>query len=168
MENLIIRKKYPPFTFSFSINLHIFVEIQFKFMEPTLFGLSYSRLLSIFLWLVAIHSILVGLGLMFLPISVLEWFGFVIEEKFFTVQGGVFHIVVSVAYIMAALNIPNSPRLIMFSFTAKFIATVFLFTYFFLVNPIITVLLSGVGDFLMGVVIFILYCILRKQRVLNL
>ncbi|MBM3404938.1 MAG: hypothetical protein FJY10_08625 [Bacteroidetes bacterium] len=137
-------------------------------MEPTLFGLSYSRLLSIFLWLVAIHSILVGLGLMFLPISVLEWFGFVIEEKFFTVQGGVFHIVVSVAYIMAALNIPNSPRLIMFSFTAKFIATVFLFTYFFLVNPIITVLLSGVGDFLMGVVIFILYCILRKQRVLNL
>ena len=117
----------------------------------------YPRLLGIFLILVAIHSIVVGICLIASPVSFIEYLGFPMKEKFYAVQGGVFHLVVSVAYLMAARDIKHEKSLVVFSFCAKFIAVIFLFIYYFAVNPIPLVLISGIGDLIMGAVIYWLF-----------
>jgi hypothetical protein len=128
---------------------------------------NYELLLKWILWLVAIHSICFGISLIVLPISVIEFFGFHLEEKFFAVQGGVFHIVVSVAYIMAALDLKNSVKLIAISCTAKFMATIFLLSYFFFVKHIFMIIFSGFADFLMGLTILVLYLLYKRYFLLE-
>jgi hypothetical protein len=123
-----------------------------------------SRILRIFLILVAIHSIVVGLCLIASPVSMIEWLGFPMKEKFFAVQGGVFHLVVSVAYLMAARDIIGGKNLVIFSILAKLIATIFLFTYYIAINPILLVLLSGIGDMIMGIIIYLLYKLVYKSE----
>ena len=123
---------------------------------------NYELLLKWILWLVAIHSIGFGISLIVLPISVIEFFGFKLAEKFFAVQGGVFHIVVSLVYIMAALDLRKACRMIIISCTAKFMATLFLISYFLFVRPIFMIAFSGIVDFLMGIAILTLYILYRK------
>lgn len=115
------------------------------------------------LWLIAIHSIGFGLALIIFPCSVLEFFGFTISQKFFATQGGVFHLIISFAYIRAALDLEHSNDLIILSCLAKFSATLFLFSYYIFGTRIIMVLFSGFIDFLMGMVILILYLLFRKS-----
>ena len=88
-------------------------------------------------------------------------------EKFFAVQGGVFHIVVSLAYIMAALDLDRSAKLIVLSCTAKFMATLFLLSYYFFVNHIFMVVFSGIADCLMGLAILFTYLLYQKTKVAN-
>ena len=126
-------------------------------------NIRYDLLLKWILWLIAIHSICFGIALVVLPISVIELFGFSLTEKFFADQGGVFHLVVAVAYIWAALDLENSFKLIVISCTAKFVATVFLISYFIFGSPIFMVIFSGIADFLMGLAILVLYILYRKQ-----
>jgi len=123
-----------------------------------------TLLLKLYLWLIAIHSFIVGVVLIVLPCDALAFFGFEIIEKFFSTQGGVFHIVMTVAYILAAVNLGKSDLLIYFSITAKFIATVFLFSYFLFKNPIWTVLLSGFGDLLMGMILLVIFVNYKKRE----
>ena len=95
-------------------------------------NVNFGKILQWFLWLIAAHSIGFGISLIVLPISVIEYFGFHLgTEKFFAVQGGVFHIVLSMAYIMAAMDLPRSSKLIALSCSAKFMATIFLLSYYF-------------------------------------
>ncbi|HPR89710.1 MAG TPA: hypothetical protein PL181_16990 [bacterium] len=55
------------------------------------FAPDYNKALATFLWLIAIHSFLVGLGLIFMPYSLLEQMGYAsCSERFFRAQGGVF------------------------------------------------------------------------------
>ncbi len=118
----------------------------------------WSKYLSIFLWLVTIHSLFVGVGLILLPDSFLDFFGYnECTERFFPSQGGVFHIAMAVGYAMAAFNLKRYECLIIFSIVVKFMATIFLFTYFIFVSSIWLVLLSGISDFLMGSIILLLY-----------
>jgi hypothetical protein len=124
----------------------------------------YDLLLKWILWLVAIHSISFGISLVILPINVIELFGFHLTEKFFADQGGVFHLVVAVAYIWAALDLENSFKLIVLSCTAKFVATIFLLSYFIFVDQKFMVIFSGIADFLMGFTILVLYILYRKQQ----
>ena len=126
---------------------------------------NYALLLKWILWLVAIHSICFGISLIILPISVIEFFGFQLEEKFFAVQGGVFHIVVSLAYIMAALDLEHARKLIILSCCAKFMAIIFLLSYFFFVSHIFMVIFSGFADFLMGLAILLLYLAYKKMNI---
>lgn len=128
---------------------------------------NYALLLKWILWLVAIHSICFGISLIVLPISVIEFFGFQLEEKFFAVQGGVFHIVVSLAYIMAAFDLEHSGKLIAISCTAKFMATIFLLSYFFFVKHIFMIIFSGFADFLMGLTILVLYLLYKRYFLLK-
>lgn len=117
-----------------------------------------SQYLSLFLWLVAIHSLLVGVGLILLPASLIDFFGYqTCSERFFPSQGGVFHIAMAVGYAMAAYNLKRYECLIIFSIVVKFVATVFLFIYFFFVSSIWLVILSCISDFLMGLIILILF-----------
>jgi len=125
---------------------------------------NYGKILQWFLWLIAIHSIGFGIALVILPIPVIEFFGFKLAEKFFAVQGGVFHIVVSLAYIMAALELDNSRKLIILACVAKFMATLFLLSYYFFVSHIFMVIFSGIADFFMGLAILLTYLIFQKQK----
>jgi len=118
--------------------------------------MNYTKLLRIFLWLVAIHSFTVGIFLMFSPIEIIQFFGFRgYENNFFRAQGGIFHVVMSMAYIMAVAKHIHR-NLLWFSIFAKFTATIFLISYFVFVDQIITLLLSGLADFSMGIIIYFL------------
>jgi len=114
-------------------------------------------LLQWILWLIAIHSICFGLALIIFPSAWIEFFGFRLEEKFFADQGGVFHLIISLAYIMAALAPETSKKFIILSCVTKFTAAVFLFSYFLFDRPIIMVFVSGIGDLLMGLAILFAY-----------
>jgi len=111
--------------------------------------------LSLLMGLIALHSLLVGIGLILLPADVMSrFFGFhLFGEKFFPVQGGVFHLVMAVAYAMAALHPVRDRALLVFSAAAKGMAFCFLLLYFMLVDPVPLVLLSGIGDGVMGALI---------------
>jgi hypothetical protein len=111
-------------------------------------------LLRIFLILVSIHSFCVGLGLIFIPLGLYEFFGFRgYGGNFFKIQAGVFHIVMCLAYSWAALDPVRNVILIRFAIVAKMMATVFLISYAVFIDMIWTVMASGVGDFLMGLVL---------------
>jgi len=131
-------------------------------MEPHIN--KWGKLLKWVLWLVALHSIGFGISLIVLPVSVIEFFGFRLAEKFFAVQGGIFHIVVSLAYIMAALDLTRASKLIILSCTAKFMATIFLLSYYFFEKHIFMVAFSGIADFFMGLTILILYLLYLKTN----
>jgi hypothetical protein len=123
-----------------------------------------DELLSVFLWLVAVHSFLVGSGLIVLPTSAFEFLGFnTTFERFFSTQGGVFHIAMSVGYAMAGCDKIKYKQLIVFSIIVKFIATVFLISYFLIISPQWLILMSGISDFLMGVVILYLFLVLNRN-----
>jgi len=121
-------------------------------------------LLQWILWLIAIHSICFGLALIIFPSAWIEYFGFQLSEKFFADQGGVFHLIISLAYIMAALAPESSKRFIILSCVTKFTAAVFLFSYFLFDRPIIMVFLSGIGDLLMGLAILFTYLYFKKSK----
>jgi hypothetical protein len=116
-----------------------------------------EKALKILLWFIALHSFFTGV---FLIVGSRDWFlfvGFPYHGGFFSVQGGVFHLVMVVAYLMTAYHLSSQHFLIWFCISAKFMATVFLALYYFLYEPIVIVLLSGIGDFLMGVLLFLFY-----------
>jgi len=124
--------------------------------------MNYRKILQWVLSLIACHSIGFGLALIVLPIKIIELFGFQLYEKFFAVQGGVFHLIISAAYIMAAMKPEDSGRLIFLSCFTKFSATIFLFGYFFFEKQIFMVLVAGTGDLLMGLAILVVYGLYRK------
>ena len=132
-------------------------------MRTVFLGLDSRRLLIIILWLVTLHTVAVGIALIAMPISWLSFFGFSVIEKFFTVQGGVFHLVLGMVYVSAALDIEHADRLVQISIAAKFTATVFLITYYLVVNPIWMSLVSGIGDGLMGGAILLAYLAYRRD-----
>lgn len=127
--------------------------------------LTNSRLrLSVLLWLLGIHSFVVGVGMILLPVSQMPFFGLaVVTEKFFPVQAGVFHFVLALAYILAAKTLDRFHGLVILTILAKFIATFFLFTYYFFIKQAWIILLSGVGDFLMGTLVLLAFGTYKKN-----
>jgi hypothetical protein len=122
-----------------------------------------GKILTWGLYLIAIHSFFVGIGLMFLPAQFMTFFGFdLVYTNFFRAQGGIFHVVMVIAYIMAAHTYEKTNLLIIFSVSAKFIATVFLLSYFIFIKQIWTVALSGIADCIMGIAVLIVYRMYKK------
>lgn len=119
---------------------------------------------SLLMWLVALHSFLVGVALMCLPVDFFHrYFQFQpVTERFFTVQAGVFHVVLGIGYSLVAKKPDRFMGLVLLSVTAKFIATIFLFSYSILVAWIPVVFLSGVGDGLMALAILWAYLSRKK------
>lgn len=114
-----------------------------------------DKLLSMVLWLVAVHSITIGLALIAQPAVLMELAGFSSEcERFFPAQGGVFHLLMAVAYLMGALDVTKYHYLIVFAILVKAVATFFLTIYCFAVEFKWVFLLSGIGDCVMGFIIF--------------
>lgn len=128
-------------------------------------NLKVGKILSVLLWLVALHSFLVGIGLIMLPASFFEFLGFKSTfDRFFSTQGGVFHIAMSVGYALAGYDKVKYKQLIVFSVIVKFIAALFLFTYFIIISSQFLIISSGISDLLMGVSILYLYRTLVKQN----
>jgi hypothetical protein len=126
--------------------------------------LKVEKAISVFLWLVAIHSVIVGACLILLPSSAFELLGFDTSfDRFFSTQGGVFHIVMSVCYAMGAYDSKRFLALVIFSFIVKFIAALFLLLYYLLINSQPLLILSCITDLGMGMIIFLLYNKLDKQ-----
>jgi hypothetical protein len=124
-----------------------------------------DKILAVYLWLIAFHSFIVGIGLIILPSSAFEFLGFKLSfDRFFSTQGGVFHVAMSVGYGMAAYDLNRFSQLIIFTIIVKFIATIFLFVYFVVADSQSIVLLSGVSDFLMGIIVLFLYQALVKSH----
>ena len=123
-----------------------------------------GKILSLVLWLIALHSFVVGIGLITMPLSIIEFLGFNSGgDRFFQDQGGMFHIIMAVAYSLPALKISKFESLVLFAIIVKFSATIFLFIYYFFANRILIVLLSGVTDCLMAVVIMLAYILYHQQ-----
>jgi hypothetical protein len=131
-------------------------------------SVNYKKKLSIFLWLVALHSLSVGISLILIPDSFLEFLGYgTCGERFFRSQGGVFHIAMAIGYAMAAYNSKRFECLVIFSIIVKIIATTFLFSYSILLNSLTVIILSGISDFLMGIIILYLYIKTRTHGVVK-
>ena len=114
-----------------------------------------AKLLRTILWLVAFHSFSIGLALITQPAFLMQLAGFGSDgESFFLAQDGVFHILMAVAYLMGAVNIEKYYYFIVFSIIVKAAATFFLMVYCFAVDFKWIILLSGIGDFVMGLMIF--------------
>jgi len=117
-----------------------------------------ERMLRIALNLLAIHSFFVGIALIVTPAEIFSYFGYQpVAEKFFAVQGGVFHLVMSFAYYLAAKNMDREQGLIILTIAAKLAATIFLTMYYILVSPIWMVLISAITDAMMGLVVWLLF-----------
>ncbi len=134
-----------------------------KMLTNEIFMKSVSeKRLSILLWLIAVHSFIVGVGLIVMPAELMEYLGFnPTIERFFPSQGGVFHIAMSVAYALPAFNIKKFEQLIRFSIIVKVIATLFLFTYYFFFDPILLILFSGITDFMMAITLYIIFTLYK-------
>jgi len=120
--------------------------------------------LKILLRLIAVHSFSVAMCLILLGQDGIKFFGFDSGNPFFQVQGGVFHIVMCVAYILASLDPLKKTDLIFFIIAAKFIASLYLCIYYFVIAPVPAILLSGVADGLMSLVVYLLYQAARKHN----
>ncbi len=114
-----------------------------------------SRLVFVLL-LIAVHSFLVGIGLIARPAMLMRFFGFgPCLERFFPTQGGVFHVAMAIGYAMAAVNVDKFRCLIYFSIIVKTLATVYLFIYYSVLNSLWIILASGIGDGIMALAIFL-------------
>ncbi len=119
---------------------------------------SNRTLLVLLLWLFVIHSTTVAVLLIFLPQSSLDFFGYIgYQGRFFQVQGGIFHLVMAVAYLLAAIKTDKANLIIIFIIIAKTIAAIFLVTYFFMGEHIWVLLPSAIGDGAMAVLLYIFY-----------
>lgn len=116
-------------------------------------GFSPSQRLSFFLWVVALHSILVGILLIFHTPVLIKMIGFkAVHEPFFPCQGGVFHLIMSVAYIYGAIDIHKNRNMIIYAVIVKIAATLFLFSYYCFFERLWIIFLSGMIDCFMGAV----------------
>ncbi len=108
--------------------------------------------------LLAIHSLCVGAGLIILPLPAYTFFGF--QEyygAFFKIQAGVFHVIMASVYFFTALDPQRYKNFVYLTIAAKFTATLFLLSYYILAERIWMVLVSGLGDLLMGTAVLLLF-----------
>ena len=123
--------------------------------------------LKILLWLIAIHSCIVGIILISSGTEGIKVFGFEDGNPFFQVQGGFFYLVMCVAYLMASYDVVTNRRMLIFIIIAKCMATVFLLGYYSFVSELNILLLSGIVDGLMAVAVLLLYLKLPWNKLLE-
>ena len=109
------------------------------------------------LWVIAVHSFFTGVALIIIPGHFLKYFGIITpNHSFFQTQGGIFHIVMCVAYTMAAIKPENNPNIILFIIIVKFIAAFFLSVYYFFIEPAWIIIFSAIFDGSMGLIVLLL------------
>ncbi len=115
-------------------------------------------MLRVLLYLIALHSFFTGVGLVLQPEELIHWGGWGdIAQPFFAAQGGVFHILMAMLYVVAARRDEARTVLVPYIVFVKIAAAVFLLIYFLCVQPIWLVLVSGFADGIMGAALLVLY-----------
>ena len=98
----------------------------------------------------------------------MQFFGYAgCNEHFFPAQGGVFHIVMALGYALAASNLERNECLVVFSIVVKSAATIFLFVYYFAIEQIWSIIVSGIGDGLMMIILLLAWMSYSKSLVVN-
>ena len=114
-----------------------------------------EMLSSIFLKLIFVHSFIIGILLISLPSNTMVLFGFQPDcERFFRMQGGVFHIIISVFYLITSFDVKKHRYNLIFIIFIKISAFLFLIIYYAFILSGVTVLLSGLADLTMGLLLF--------------
>lgn len=123
------------------------------------FAVKHERLL---VFLIALHSVSVGVMFLLLPQWTLRFAGWPgIEPVFFAYQAGIFHVVLAVAYLMEYARYRGVSILI----TAKIVAFVFLITAT-IIDPIPwAVWTSGILDGLMAVLVWWVHRTVAGEKV---
>lgn len=116
-----------------------------------------ALLLKILLWLIALHSCIVGILLISLGDEGMRFFGFDEGNPFFQIQGGIFHLVMCIAYLMASYDVITNRRLVIFIILAKCMASVYLLCYFSFVSEIPIILYAGLAEGFIAIAVLILY-----------
>ena len=123
-----------------------------------------KQILIILLWAYAFHSAIVAIGLLIIQPSYMELFGLPdYHGKFFQMQGGVFHFVMSMVYIYALKKFESIHSLIQLVIMIKLIATVFLIIYYNYIESAWVVLASAAGDGSMALVLLLVYIKWKKS-----
>lgn len=107
------------------------------------------RLEIILIFLIALHSLILGAGMLFQPARFLEFFGWDYQgPMFFPAQSGIFLVLLGGAYLAAIWH----RGFIWFIITSKTAAVLFLLSQHFSLGPAAppTVLVAAVFDGLMG------------------
>jgi hypothetical protein len=113
-----------------------------------------AKLERVYVWLVALHSFAIGVGLVFLTDFSLRFAGWgEPDPAFFPRQGGAFHFVVAAGYLIEHLR----HRTVTLMITAKSIAFVFLIGLTLTSNVPWAVPFSGVADGVMGLLAYVLH-----------
>ena len=127
-----------------------------------------DKLLSTVLVLVAIHTLAFGLTLIAQPAVLMEFAGFNPDcDHFFPAQGGVFHLLMFVVYLTGATHIEKYYHFIVFSIFVKAAATLFLMIYCFTAEFKWVIFLSGIGDGVMGLMIFLAFQYYLRSKKLS-
>ena len=123
-----------------------------------------NKYFKVLLFLVGLHSLLVGILMIILPTSSMSFFGYTdFSEKFFQAQAGIFHIVMFIAYLLILFDIKKYEGIIYLVILSKLIAVIFLFSYFLFVDKIWMVLFSGVADLAMGAIMLLFFIIYKNE-----
>ncbi|MCF7797575.1 MAG: hypothetical protein K9N11_05680 [Lentisphaeria bacterium] len=114
------------------------------------------RKLQFVLFIMVLHSAVTGLLLITLPGEWFAWFGLNVHpQRFFSCQGGIFHIILAVAYGMGMIHPVKYALMIHFSIFVKFCAALFLFAFFLFCDTVLFILLNALLDgFLGGLLLF--------------
>ncbi len=114
--------------------------------------------------LIALHSIGIGIGLLWAPDWAFRLGGWdIVTPKFFARQAGIFHLVVACCYLIEYFRYRGIIILLM----AKSVATVFLLGSYFLYESSWIVVFSAVADFLMGLVAYYVHRLAWKTSNLS-
>ena len=124
-----------------------------------------SKRFTLLFWLIALHSFLVGWLLILHPARLIHMFGFhPIDNDFFPVQGGVFHVLMSLFYLAVARRWEGYRSLVNLSIIIKASALFFLLSYYFFMERILIVLISGLVDGIMAGVMLAAYHSCQQQE----
>jgi hypothetical protein len=124
-----------------------------------------EKYLKLLIILIALHTFAIGLVLTFLPVEYLEFFGYKkINESFFPIQAGAFHIILSAGYILALREKCKERYFLQYMIIIKFFAFVFLLLYVLLVVPVLIVIISAFVDLAMGILLLIFYINLSGEE----
>lgn len=121
-----------------------------------------EKKLKIFLILIALHTFLIGVALIILPADLFSIFGYNnLNEPFFAIQAGVFHIVLSIGYIVAVNEKCKERYFLQYIILIKFIAFVFLILYYLIAANIPVIILSAIIDLILGILLLMFYLKLK-------
>ena len=123
-------------------------------LQPLSLAVTPTRLLTILVVMIALHSVVVGLFLVFVTSWGVAFGGWTnVHPLFFPRQAGVFHFVVAAAYLIEYFRY----RGVLLIVTAKSIAVIFLVDATFRYGGPWAGPLSTAGDAAMAVVVWVVY-----------